>query len=487
MTATLPNPARPEQKCIRPQPGPQTRFLASPADITIYGGAAGGGKSWGLLLEPVRHKAVPGFTCTIFRRSYPQIMQQGGLWDQSLRVYPLAGARPRKHDLSWDFGTGSSIRFAHLQHSDSYLDWHGAEIALLGFDELTLFEEKQFWYLLSRNRSISGVRPYVRATTNADADSWVAQLIAWWIDQETGLPIPERSGVLRWFIRYNEELLWADSREELLALHPEMPPKSLTFIPAKLSDNQILMATDPGYLANLLAMPLVERERLLGGNWKIKPSAGKVFNRDWFKIVEAAPVGLSQCRYWDKAGTEGEGAFTAGVLMGRDIEGRYFVLDVIRDQWSSGRRNEVIRQTAQLDGYGVEVWVEQEPGSGGKESAEISIRELAGWNVHAERVTGDKVSRSAAFSAQCEARNVCLLNNPNRNWIGPFLDELHAFPTGKFKDQVDAASGAFNKLAMMACGPWDVPSNAADLPAGQRSATADAPSGVFLDPPAGAW
>ena len=82
---------------------------------------------------------------------------------------------------------------------------------MIGFDELTHFTAHQFFYMVSRNRSTCGVRPYIRATCNPYADSWVADFLAWWIDQETGLPIPERAGVLRYYIRVAEKIEWAGS------------------------------------------------------------------------------------------------------------------------------------------------------------------------------------------------------------------------------------------------------------------------------------
>ena len=104
-------------------------------------------------------------------------------------------------------------------------------------------------YLLSRNRTMCGVPPYVRATCKSDVDSCVAPFIAWWIDQETGYPIAERAGVQRWFVRVNDTLNWADQSQDL-AMHvdPEgepIPLKSVTFIPAKLTDNVVLMRADP--------------------------------------------------------------------------------------------------------------------------------------------------------------------------------------------------------------------------------------------------
>jgi hypothetical protein len=96
--------------------------------------------------------------------------------------------------------------------------------------------------------------------------------------------------VLRWFVPVNDTMVWADSAEELASQHSDLLPKSVTFIPATVRNNPKLLAAHPEYLANLMALPLVERERLLAGNWKIRPAAGLVFNRAWFPIVDARPV-----------------------------------------------------------------------------------------------------------------------------------------------------------------------------------------------------
>ena len=170
-----------------------------------------------------------------------------------------------------------------------------------------------------------------------------------------------------------------------------------------------------------------------------------MFKRFWFDIVDAAPVDARSVRYWDKAGTESNDAdYTAGVRMVVDANRQYYIADVQRGQWSALSREQIVRQTAQMDGQASPVWVEQEPGSGGKESAQATIRNLAGWTVRAERVTGDKQTRAEPFAAQCEAGNVRIVRG---DWNAAYLDELMMFPNGKHDDQVDASSGAFNKLA----------------------------------------
>ena len=175
-----------------------------------------------------------------------------------------------------------------------------------------------------------------------------------------------------------------------------------------------------------------------------RPREGNMFPRDMVRIVDAAPAGISWVRYWDKAGTEGGGCNTAGVKMGVH-DGIVYVADSRTAQLGADRRQRLMRQTAELDGKACRVWSEQEPGSGGKESAENDVKLLAGFSVAVERVTGDKVVRAEPFAAQWQAGNVRLIRGP---WNAGYLDEAEAFPNGKRKDQVDASSGAYNKIAL---------------------------------------
>lgn len=448
---------------IKPQPGPQTAFLSSPADIVIYGGGAGGGKTWGLLMEPLRHITNPGFGAVFFRRNTTQIRNEGGLWDESMSLYPLLGAVPKEHELWWKFPSGSAVSFAHLEHDKTRLGYQGAQIPLICFDELTHFTPTQFWYMVSRNRSMCGVRPYIRATCNPDADSWVADLIAWWIDQDTGLPIPERSGVLRWFVRVGEELRWADSPGELAQFTmvgedgepTPIPPKSLTFIPAKLTDNKALMAADPGYMASLLALPLVERERLLGGNWKIRPAAGLYFQRSWCRVVKAVPAGTVFGVGYDLAATpptpsNPDPDATSRTKIGRTPDGRYIVVDNSFVQETPAGVERFIKNNATQDGAAT-ISLPQDPGQAGKAQVKSLILMLSGHTVRSSTETGDKVTRFGPFSAQAEAGNVDVLEGP---WNDRWFTQLEGFPTAKHDDHVDSTSRAFEVVALDAKAGW---------------------------------
>jgi predicted phage terminase large subunit-like protein len=179
------------------------------------------------------------------------------------------------------------------------------------------------------------------------------------------------------------------------------------------------------------------------------PRAGNMFKREWFKIKEHLPDGCKLVRYWDKAGSQDAGDYTAGVLMG-EKNGRYYVIDVVMGQWAASEREKIIKQTTRADyaKYGMsaneyKIYVEQEPGSGGKESAENTIRNLTGYSVYADRPTGKKEIRAEPLEAQMSIGNVSLIM---ANWNHDYIDYMCAFPYGKIKDVTDASSGAFNKL-----------------------------------------
>lgn len=203
---------------------------------------------------------------------------------------------------------------------------------------------------------------------------------------------------------------------------------------------------------------LTSLEKVLGpyaaaGQLQQRPSPrkGSMFDSSEF-VVTKADLGnkvVRRVRYWDKAGTDSKknknAAYTAGVLVAKLRNGRFWIEDVVRGQWNATERERRIRQTAEMDGQSVRIFIEQEPGSGGKESAEISIRGLAGFIIKADRPTGDKAVRAEPFSIQVNGGNVYV---KDAEWTQDFIGEFTNFPVGKFKDQVDSASAGFNKLAL---------------------------------------
>lgn len=271
---------------IWPQRGFQEKFLKSQADIVVGGGAVGAGKSFAMLLEATRHKKNPNFGAVIFRRTMPQVKNEGGLWDTSVAIYSALRKawrpKPLEHSAAWVFPSGARVKFSHMQYEKDMYTWQGSQVPLIGFDELTHFLPTQFWYMLTRNRSTCGVKPYVRCTTNPQSRGWVKNLVQWWLypddhpdESLRGYPIPERDGVLRYVTRYKNRLIFGDTARAVIDQLPETirgeydenSIKSLTFIAGTLEGNPALTSIDPTYKANLLAQDEDTAMQLLKGRW----------------------------------------------------------------------------------------------------------------------------------------------------------------------------------------------------------------------------
>lgn len=175
------------------------------------------------------------------------------------------------------------------------------------------------------------------------------------------------------------------------------------------------------------------------------PREGSFFKVNQLNIVEAPPADLRECRGWDFAASAGKGDYSAGVRLGVDGQGIWWVTDVRRGQWAPDERDGHLRQTAQLDGPAVKIRLAQDPGQAGVDQALRLTRMLAGYSIRSERVSGDKATRASGLAAQINAGNVRLVKGA---WNSDFLEELRQFPQGKNDDQVDAAADAFNELTL---------------------------------------
>jgi predicted phage terminase large subunit-like protein len=179
--------------------------------------------------------------------------------------------------------------------------------------------------------------------------------------------------------------------------------------------------------------------------------SGGMFHRDWFKIVSAVPARLDHiCRFWDMASTEkskknNDPDYTVGAKIGH-ADGVWYILDVVRGQWSPGTCEEILRQTAVLDGSHTAIRMEQEAGASGKAMiAHYAKNVFVGFDFRGVSPTGSKELRAQPLSAAAEAGNVRVLSAP---WNAAMLDELELFGADcPHDDQVDSLSGAFSCIA----------------------------------------
>lgn len=270
-----------------------------------------------------------------FRREVTQISKEGGLWDESRKLYPLLGARPTSNPYRWQFPSGVKFSMEGIEHEKDMFKWQGAQIPAELFDELTHFTRAQFFYMLSRNRSTCGVRPYIRATCNPDPDSWVLRDFLEWYIGGDGFPIPERAGVVRWFVNLNDTLRWGNSKQELLDEYgSDADPMSFTFIPSSVFDNKILLQTDPKYLTKLKSQTLEQQMRLLKGNWRFRNEGGLV-KRDQIRYLQEGETLPDMRRVViavDPAVTAHEGSNESGILaLGLGVDGKGYVMDDVSE------------------------------------------------------------------------------------------------------------------------------------------------------------
>lgn len=430
-------------------PHPRQKQFLVLADVleVLFGGAAGGGKSEAVLMAAAQYLHVPGYSALLLRESFTDLMQPKALIPRSKEWWMQTDASWDGQGHRWTFpcegGGFSTIGFGYLDRDDSVYQYQSAEFQFIGVDELTQHSEFRYRYMFSRLRKpkigpLGSVPLRMRAGTNPGGKGHD----------------------------------WVKGR----FIEPQTRQSGSVFVPSKLEDNPTLDADE--YRMSLSHLDPVSREQLLAGDWDIVE--GNLFQRPWFVLSKEPPAAKSTgqfCRYWDKAGTSGGGDYSAGVLMQRDKEGTFWVIDVIRGQWNYGQRERMIEQTAMLDRqrYGhVKIQIEQEPGSGGKESAERTVKMLAGFPVSAATVTGDKSVRASGLASQAFADNVRVLIRP---WTQAFLDEMCVFPAGQHDDMVDAAAGAFNVLSGVP--NVDLSNIRTSADAGRKSILDDLPEGVF--------
>lgn len=420
--------AQAQQILWQPNPGRQTRFLAHRAKRALYGGAAGGGKSAALMACPLRWIGNPNYRGLYLRREAQYL---GDAVDKTRKLYPaLGGTLVMGPRIVWTFPSGAELWMNHCAHVSDVGNYDSFEFSEVLFDELTHFEEKMFVGICARLRGTDPTLPYwSRAATNPGGvgHEWVKRRWGAWLDRKHDRPAAE--GETRWMLRGREV--------------PQGTPRAMsyTFVPALLGDNP---KVSPEYIAELEELDDVRRAQLINGDWDAAYGEGKLFHRDWWQYLDAAPPVARKVRAWD-LGAGGDP--TEGVLIGDRGAGmvpRYVVLDVVTHVGPPHEVHALIAATAKADGTAVTVRLPQDPGQAGKDQALTYARELAGYTVRTKPVTGDKVVRAGPFSSQVGARNVGIVRAP---WTPGFVGQLHAFPDTKRDDKVDAASDAFAELA----------------------------------------
>ena len=437
----------------------QEEFLLSDADITVFGGAAGSGKSFVGLMTPLLFVDDPYFRGVIFRRTMPEITAGGGLWDTAQQMYKQFDPRVefREKDKVVIFPSGARLKFSHLEMEKDKYAHQGAQYTFILFDEGTHFSQTMVEYLMTRLRSPKcKYKTRMKITCNPDYDSFLRKWVEWYLD-DRGIPDPEKAGTIRYFVKSGDEYVWADTREELEAIYgksEESGIMSFVFYPATIYDNPPLMEADPSYVTKLKNAPRVEMERLLLGSWYARPEESGYWKKEWVDIIPQKPLNVrKRVRAWDISGsipseTYPNPDWTVGVLMSVDDEGNYIVEDVCRFQDRFQGVFQKILDCAKADGSDTTIIIPADPGAAGKAYANQLVRDLAdrGFYARIKTTNKNKLTRFAPFASVSEAGFVKLVRG---DWNETYIDELEAFDGSRNKkdDQVDASSDAYWALS----------------------------------------
>jgi predicted phage terminase large subunit-like protein len=386
-----------------------------------FGGAAGGGKSEGMLQGASQYLDIPGYKAIILRRTFRDLALPGALMDRSMEWWKGTKASWDGNDHKWTFPEGTTLQFGYLEGPQDHLRYQGAEFQFVGFDEATQFELKQYLYLFSRLRRVRGVQVplRMRSATNPGGPGHE------WYRDRFKLPLGPDIGANR------------------------------AFVFSHLGDNPYLDQEE--YTEALSELDPTTQAQLLAGDWSALASGGKFdpSQIQWHEPNEMPPAHEFQSvvRYWDLAGTEPNDVnpdpdWTVGVKLGMTRFGSqtldlpdWWILDVARCRHEPRKTEQFVHMIANRDGRAIPQWFEQERGGAGKLLVSSFRNNVLPYHeVNGLYVTGDKETRAQEPAARMNEGRFHGIYGP---WNEPYAIELRIFPEGSHDDQVDGTSGAF--------------------------------------------
>lgn len=459
------------------------------ADVIIYGGAVHGGKSHWLIDSTRFGYSNPNHRGLMLRTTMTDARKSKGLCDESKRLYGRLGATPIDNGAEHRFRSGARINVGGCPRDKDVEKYLSSQPTTVAFDQLEQFTSFMFFEIgLGRSRSAHGQKTLVLGSCNPvppthKVGGWLSQMLmdGGWVDPATGWPVPEMSGVVRWFYRPKDDLVFFDTREEARAAHPELAvegdPLRMCFIPAKMEDNPY---TTDEYRSHVMMLDHIRRKQLKDGNWKASAEGGGLIKREWIRILDRDPSNgdmdywSSRVRSWDFAWSKKARADrTACIMSGRSVKtGRVVYWDPWVGRLSPGELEQFIIDTAIEDGPDVIQRMPNDPAAG------------AGWSMNIEKAIGAaavkagimtprmsfvrpsgskehegvsaKVIRARPFAAACEPRaidggGVAVYGNidfiAGSPHLDDWLDELHQFDGSEngSDDCVDATADGYDE------------------------------------------
>lgn len=435
-----------EQIIVKPQPGPQTIFMQQKDEIPLvfYGGAAGGGKSYALLMDCLKYIDCPYFYGVYFRKTVKQLERT--LWPEAKDMFypfliehtgPKKGkfkgkAQIREKDKIIIFPTGARVEFSYLDSDkDCKENWQGAQLTAAYFDEFGHFSKYCFNYIRTRMRSKSKYKSFIRCSLNPEPNHFVLEYLQRYINAE-GFAEKTLMGKFAYFVVDKGEIITSWSHQELKDKYPNKKPRLYTFVPSSLEDNPAMLSSNEDYADDLMANDPANAAMLLLGNWKYKPAANGMFDKNTVQTIPLSSLPFN-CRYtrsWDKASSKPskEGGdskqldpdYTASIKFAKDKNGLIYIMgDYVREKdgiqrarfrEKPGIRDIYIMDQAVKDGSDVIIYLPQDPGQGGVVEFQEAAKKLQaeGFVVKKDPSPSNKSKRFRfeAFCSACHTGNI---------------------------------------------------------------------------------
>ena len=442
-----------EQVVIGPRSEKQAMYIQNEADVVVFGGGAGSGKSFLGAMDTLKYTDDPKFRALVVRRLTPQIHGPGGIFetfvDLHRKIYDKK-LRVKKRDGILEYPNGGTISFRHCQYEDDKHSFQGWQLSMALIDEAQQLTQSQVIYIMSRLRSEAAMKPKMRMTCNpAGKGHWLTNWLEWYL-LPTGLPDPDRCGVMRYFTMRDNEMVWGDTAQEVKDKVQGCSPLSFTFINANVYDNPVLMERQPEYVAWLEGQDRETKEALLYGNWYVTKQQENYFRRAWCRLVQDVPTYGNSARAFDLAGSlkdevNKDPDYSATALMTKTKEGRYTIehVDHIRARFHTVE--EWIFKFHETDPDDVTYIIPVDAGSAGKAYASSLQKRLAEKGRACRLYPMSNKSKLVRFRPMASVAQAGYIDVLNAPWNDFFFDEMEQFSgDGKtHDDMLDAAVCAF--------------------------------------------
>ena len=394
-------------------------------------------------MSALQYVDIPGYNSILIRDTNANMIKPEGLLDRAHEWLTNTDAKWNGDAKQYSFPSGATLGVGYMDGPRDHFNYQGPAYQFIGLDEAVGIREHQAQYLFSRLRKLSpqGYTELLKILFPNISE----KEIQFYLNLYNSIPLRRRCGSNPPHRDQIKKGAWVKARY----IDPLTRPKDVIFIPSTLKDNPFLNEAE--YRKSLSELDPITRKQLEDGDWDIC-AKGNMIDRAKFNIIpEPQQNPVRRVRFWDMAATAVSDSskdpdWTVGIKMSRTTAGIIIVEHMVRFRKNPGDTEATILNTAKADGPTTSIRMEQEGGSSGKTVIDYYMRKIfQGWDFKAKPAQQNKLQRFTPFANQVDAGNIYVIAGA---WNQDFFDEMELFPDGEHDDIEDAASGAFEEIAL---------------------------------------